>query len=212
MTEPLPVEILDRREVYRGFFRIDLYRLRHGLFAGGMSREMTREVFERGNAVAVLPYDPDRDMVVLVEQFRLPARLAGFPAWQVEVVAGMIEAGETPEAVAHRETWEETGLALKELVPVRRFLSSPGGATETVTMFCGRIDSAGAGGIHGDSSEDIRVLRQRSDEAMDLMERGVIVNGYTVIALQWLAMNRSALRRRWLGEEVAGGYCGLSIP
>lgn len=204
MTDPLPVEILERKEVYRGFFRIDLYRLRHGLFGGGMSPEMTREVFERGHAVAVLLFDPDRDAVVLIEQFRLPARLAGFSAWQIEVVAGMTEAGETAEEVARRETLEETGIALGELIPVRRFLSSPGGTTETVTLFCGRVDSTTAGGVHGDSNEDIRVLVRPFDEAAALMESGVIANGYAVIALQWLAANRSVLRRRWLGEDDAG--------
>src|SRR6185437_14749957 len=108
---------------YRGFFRIDHYRLRHRLYSGVWSAELSREVFERGSAAAVLPYDPERDCVVLVEQFRLAAHLAGFPAWQTEIVAGIIEPGEEAASVACREAREEAGLAIiGELVPIHRFL------------------------------------------------------------------------------------------
>src|ERR1700737_642062 len=88
-----PIEILECQTVYRGFFRVDRYRLRHRLFSGGSSVELSREVLERGNAAAVLLYDPERDAVVLVEQFRLAAHLAGFPPWQIEIVAGIVEPG-----------------------------------------------------------------------------------------------------------------------
>jgi len=207
MTEPLPPgiaspeiagpEILGHENAYQGFFRIDHYRLRHGLFGGGMSAEISREVFERGHAAAILLYDPELDAVVLIEQFRLPAYLAGFGASQIEIPAGMIESGETPEEVAHREVWEETGLILLDLLPVRRFLSSPGGSTETVHMFCGRVDSSKAGGIHGDATEDIRVFALPYADAAALMEDGTIANAFTLLALQWLGANRCELRRRW---------------
>ena len=104
MTEN--VEIIDRTLRYKGFFEIVRYRFRHRLFAGGWSGEIEREVLERGHAVAVLPYDPAADAVVLIEQFRIGALAAGFPPWQVEIVAGIIEEGEAIEAVARRETME----------------------------------------------------------------------------------------------------------
>src|SRR5215813_6542903 len=94
------IELLERSEQYRGYFRIVRYRFRHELFGGGWSGEVRREVFERGHAVGVLPYDPERDTVVMIEQFRIGAAAAGMPMWQMEVIAGIIDAGETPEAVA----------------------------------------------------------------------------------------------------------------
>jgi len=195
------VQIRCREIAYQGFFRIERYRVRHRLHAGGWSPELEREVFERGAAVAVLLYDPERDAVVLVEQFRLAAHLAGFPAWQVEVVAGIVDRdGEAEPDVARREAQEEAGLAIQgELVPIHRCLTSPGGTTETVALFCGRVDSRNAGGIHGVAAEheDIKVVVKSYREAMRLMRAQKIDNAFTLLALHWLAANRAALRRRW---------------
>jgi ADP-ribose pyrophosphatase len=195
------VEVISRETCYQGYFRIDRYRLRHRLHDGGWSGEMTRELFERGHAVAVLPYDPVADAVVLLEQFRVGAYAAGLPCWQIEIVAGIIDPGETPEAVARRETVEEAGCPVLELVPVYRYLVSPGGASESVTLFCGRVDSAGVGGIHGlpHEHEDIKVEVVPWAEALRRLESGAIGNAITLIGLQWLALHRDALRRRWIG-------------
>src|ERR1700676_5091838 len=106
------VEIIEKTPRYKGFFEIVRYRFRHRLFAGGWSGEIVREVFERGHAVAVLPYDPAADAVVLIEQFRIGALVAGFAPWQREIVAGIIEKGEGPEDVARREAAEEAGAAV----------------------------------------------------------------------------------------------------
>jgi ADP-ribose pyrophosphatase len=194
------IDIREETTVYRGFFRIDRYRLRHRLFAGGWSPELSREVARRGDAVGVLLYDPGPDAFVLIEQFRLPAHLAGLRPWQVEIAAGMIEPGEDPQTVARREVEEETGLAvLGELVPIHRYLASPGGSTETVEIFCGRVDSSGAGGIHGlaDESEDIRVLVLPYAETMARLAAGDIDNGFTILALYWFAAQRERLRQKW---------------
>jgi ADP-ribose pyrophosphatase len=195
------LEILGRDVAYQGFFRIDRYRLRHRLFAGGWSAELTREVFERGRAVGVLLYDPARDAVVLVEQFRLPAHLAGFSAWQLEIVAGLVDHdGESEVDVARREALEEADIVLDgEIVPMHRFLTSPGGTTETVSIFCARVDSAKAGGVHGlaDEHEDIKVVVKSFRETMRLLRAGEIENVFTLAALYWLAANRADLRRRW---------------
>ncbi len=195
------LQILDRDVAYQGFFRIDRYRLRHRLFAGGWSAELTREVFERGRTVGVLLYDPARDAVVLVEQFRLPALLAGFSAWQLEIVAGLVDHdGESELDVARREAQEEANLVLaREIEPVHRFLTSPGGTTETVTLFCARVDASTAGGIHGlaDEHEDIKVVVKSVREVMQLLRAGKIENVFTLAALYWLAANRPRLRRAW---------------
>ena len=195
------IEITGREIAYQGFFRIDRYRLRHRLYAGGWSGELKREVFERGNAVGVLLYDPARDALVLVEQFRLPAHLAGFPAWQLEIVAGIIDRpGESAVDVVRREAKEEAGLAIEgDVLPIHRYLTSPGGSTETVALYCGRVDSRDAGGIHGlaDEQEDIKVVVESYDQTMALLRADKIDNGFTITALYWLAANRERLQREW---------------
>jgi len=193
------VELLDKSERYSGFFRINCYRLRHRLFAGGWSGAIEREVFERGHAVGVLPYDPVADSVVLIEQFRIGALVAGMSPWLIEVVAGIVEEGETPEEVARRETQEEAGLEIQALMPMCRYLVSPGGSSESVRLYCGRVDSRGAGGIHGlaEEHEDIRVDRLPYGEAMRLLEEGRVTNSVSLIALQWLALHRDRVRAAW---------------
>jgi ADP-ribose pyrophosphatase len=193
------IELLDKSERYSGFFRINRYRLRHRLFAGGWSGVIEREVFERGHAVGVLPYDPVADSVVLIEQFRIGALVAGMSPWLIEVVAGIVEEGETPEEVARRETLEEAGLEILALMPMCRYLVSPGGSSESVRLYCGRVDSRGAGGIHGlaEEHEDIRVEPTPYGEAIRLLEEGRITNSVSLIALQWLALHRERVRAAW---------------
>ncbi len=193
------VEIIEKETAFQGYFRIDRYRLRHRLFAGGWSEAITREVFERGHVVGVLPYDPIADRVVLIEQFRIGAYAAGFSPWLIEIVAGIIEADEEPEEVARRETLEETGCAVTELLPVMTYLPAPGGASESVRLFCGRVDATGAGGIHGlkEEHEDIRVIPVPFTEAMARLESGEIKNALGILALHWLALNHDRLRRHW---------------
>jgi len=193
------VELLEKSESYSGFFRINRYRLRHRLFAGGWSGVIEREVFERGHAVGVLPYDPVADSLVLIEQFRIGALAAGMSPWLIEVVAGIIEEGEAPEEVARRETLEEAGLEIQALIPMCRYLVSPGGSSESVRLYCGRVDSRRAGGIHGlaEEHEDIRVDHLPYGEAMHLLEEGLVTNSVGLIALQWLALHRDRVRAAW---------------
>jgi ADP-ribose pyrophosphatase len=196
---PDDVEIIDKSRRYKGFFEIVSYRFRHRLFAGGWSAELHREVFERGHAVGVLPYDPAADAVVLIEQFRIGALVTGMAPWQTEIVAGIIEEGEKIEDVARRETMEEAGAAVGELIPICRYMVSPGGASESVQLYCGRVDSRGLGGIHGlaDEHEDIRVDVPSVEDALAALEAGKIGNAVTIIALQWLALNRDKVRAAW---------------
>jgi len=199
---PKPDDRIDIREkttAFKGYFQVDRYRLRHRKFDGGWTDEMTREVFERGHAAAVLLYDPERDAVVLIEQFRPGAYAAGLEPWLIEIVAGIIEEGETPEAVVRRESVEEAGRTITDLHPVGTFIASPGGCSETVAVYCGRTDSRGAGGIHGldHEDEDIRVLVLDRQEAMERVAAGAIANLSAVVALQWLALNYTSLRSIW---------------
>ena len=193
------VELLGRDVVHDGYFRLDRYHLRHRRFAGGLGPVLTREILERGRVAAVLPVDPGRDRVVLIEQFRPGAWAAGRDPWLVECVAGVIEPGETPEALARREALEEAGCIVTDLVPVATFLTSPGATTETVRLFCGRVDSDGVGGLHGVAAEgeDIRVSVLPVEDAVALLDEGRIVNAKTIIALQWIARHYDSLKARW---------------
>jgi ADP-ribose pyrophosphatase len=195
------VEIFGRETAYQGFFRIERFRLRHRLHAGGWTTPMEREIFERGRTVGLLLYDPAEDAVVLVEQFRLAPHLAGLPAWQIEIVAGIVGKDDgTAQDVARREAREEAGVELLgALEPIHRYMPSPGGSTEVVDMFCARVDATKAGGIHGlpDEHEDTKVLVLTYRAAMRRLRSGEIINSPTMLALYWLAANRARLRRVW---------------
>jgi ADP-ribose pyrophosphatase len=194
------VEIAHTQTVSARYLRIDTFGFRHRLFSGEWSAERNYDVLRRGQAVAIVLYDPDLDRVVLVEQFRLPALLAGSSPWQLEAAAGLIDTDETPQAVAERETHEETGLALiGEPVLIQRYLPSSGGSDESVVLFCARVDSTAAAGIHGlpEEHEDIRVVVKTLAEIEALIEAGAIESGHTLIGLYWLFRHRDRLRQLW---------------
>jgi ADP-ribose pyrophosphatase len=194
------VEVTGAEIAFEGFLRMEVLQFRHRLFSGEWSDLRSYDVLRRGPAAAIVLYDPDRDMVVLVEQFRLPALLAGSSPWQIEAAAGLIDSGEAPVAVAIRETREETGLALiGEPIPIQRYLPSSGGSDESVFLFCGRVDSAAAAGVHGlvEEHEDIRVVVKPWAEIEAMLDAGTIESGHTLIALYWLSRHRERLQRLW---------------
>jgi ADP-ribose pyrophosphatase len=199
MTKDEDVVVAQKETVYDGYFQVERYRLSHRLHKGGMSEQIMREVFERGHAVAVLPFDPINDVVVLQEQFRVGAYAAGQNPWLTEIVAGIIEDGETNEQVAMRETKEEAGLEALELWPMVRYLASPGGTSETVEIFLARVDRPKEEGVFGldHENEDIRVFPLPFLDAMTLLKDGKINKSMTLIALQWLALNHKAVLARW---------------
>jgi ADP-ribose pyrophosphatase len=186
------VEVLERSDRYEGFFRLSTFRLRHTLFAGGWSQEISRELFHRGGCVAVLPYDPIRDEVLLIEQFRIGALGQKEPPWLTEIVAGGIEAGESPEDVAFREAGEEAGLSLKALHRIGSFFTSPGGTGERVILFIGLVEGPLEAGLHGltDEGEDIRSFTLPLSEAEKAVERGVVDSMIPAYAIMWLAAHR----------------------
>jgi len=198
---PRNVTVLDKQRAFDGYFKIDRYRLRHSLHEGGESEPLLREIFERGHIAAVLPVDPERDSLVLIEQFRPGAYAAGWDAWLLECVAGIIEPGEPANAVAVREAQEEAGCTLSDTRLIMSYLSTPGASSETVALFVARVDSRDAGGVHGlrHEGEDIKVRVVSINEAMRHLQAGKIVNAKTIIALQWLQLNYTELKNDWLG-------------
>jgi len=196
------VKVLRRNTPFRGFFRLDILDLKHRRFDGGWTPWIEREVFIRANAAGLLPYDPRLDRIALVEQFRSGVFAEGSQRpWTLETVAGIITSGERPEDVARRETLEEAGAEATDMVHVCNFFVSPGGCSEYVMLYCGRVDLSGikrgtAAGL-ADEHEDIRVHVMSFNRALRMLKQGVINNSITIIALQWLALNRAKLRRKW---------------
>jgi ADP-ribose pyrophosphatase len=195
------LRIVAHEVAFRRHLRLDVFRFQNRLYSGEWSGERVHDVVRRGAAVAVLLYDPDREAVVLVEQFRLPPLLAGYSPWVVEVVAGLVDhADESEEEVGRRETIEEAGVEpVGELIPIQRYVPMPGSSDETVMLFCGRVDASGASGVHGlaDEHEDIRVVVKTMAELEAMLDAGQIETGHTLICLYWLLRHRDQLRQRW---------------
>lgn len=190
------VELLKREALHQGFFRLEGLELRHRLFEGGWSEPISREVHSRFDAVGVLLYDPARDLVVLIEQFRAGAIDDAVSPWKLELVAGLVEDGESLEDVARREAWEEAGCKVAALTKLHTYYPSPGACNEEVTLFCGLVDCQGLGGIHGldEEHEDIRVHVMPFANAWELLTQGRLDNAMCLIGLHWLNSQRASLR------------------
>ncbi len=189
---------LERKTGYSGFYRIEQLQLQHRMFSGCMGPQITRELFVRPDASCVLPYDAQADKVVLLEQFRVGALDKSDNPWLLEVVAGLIDKGETPEQTARREAMEEAGLEFASLQPVLEYYPSPGGSNEYVHLFVGMCDSQGVHGrVRGmvSEGEDIRARVLSFAQAWQLLLQGRINNAAGIICLQWLALNRESLRQ-----------------
>ena len=182
---------------------MERYRLLHTLFEGGWSEPISRELFERGHAVAVLLYDPREDALVMVEQFRIGALECQTSPWFLEVVAGMVESGESEEAVARRESVEEAGCLIGRMERIAHYWVSPGGTSETMTLYCGEVDSTRAYGVHGldHEGEDILVHVVPWEDLLVQWQQGKINSATPLLGVQWLMMNRQRLRHEW-GEKL----------
>lgn len=191
------VDIISRRTIYDGFFKMHKLRLRHRLYRGGWSGEMERELFVRGHAVGVLLFDPERELVALTEQFRVGALEREGGPWCLEVVAGMIEEGELLEEVAHRELQEEAGIEVAKLHYIRSYLPSPGGSSERMHLYCATADLSGVEGYFGlaDEHEDIRLRVLPLATVLAALDEGSgsIDNAASIISLQWLRLHRESL-------------------
>lgn len=193
------VRVLESQIVWSGHYAMRRLTLQHKRFAGGWSDPVTREVFERGDAVGVLPYDPVTDSLVLIEQFRPGAMRGDDTPWMLELIAGVVEPSESDEDVVHREAMEEAACELSDLVPIATVFPSAGACSEQVRLFCGRVSKASIGGFHGleEEGEDILVHSVARSDALQMLAQDRIPNGHTLIALQWLHIHGEKLRERW---------------
>jgi ADP-ribose pyrophosphatase len=193
-------DILDRQTRHRGFLRLDSFSVRQRLLRGGWTPPLNREVMIAPAAAAVLLFDPGLDRVVTIEQARLPAALMGFKPLSLEVVAGLIDAGESPEQAARREALEETGCSvLGEMLPIARMMTSPGNTAQEIHVFCARVDAARLDLYRGeaDENEDIRVVALSYAEFIARLDGGGFENAITLVAAYWLARHIDSVRERW---------------
>ena len=200
--------MIEKIRDHDGYFKIDRYVLKHRKHEGGWTDPMTREIFERGHAACVLLFDPDLDKLVFIEQFRPGAYAAlsspWFEAdkhspWLLECVAGIIDEGENPIEVAKREAMEEANCEVLDILPITQYLVSPGGTSESLFIYCARVDASHAGGVFGleHEGEDIRVVVMDTNEVLCGLDTGLFSNSMTLVAVQWFALNLDKLKTRW---------------
>lgn len=192
-------EIQEREVLYQGVFRLARYHLRHRNFKGPWSDVITREIFERKSAVGLLPYDPVRNRVVLIEQFRTGAIANPQSPWLIEVPAGVYNEDEKATDVAKRECYEEAGCEILDLYPICDYFVSPGGTNEYLHLFCGRINAMDIDGIYGlpEEHEDIRAFTLSTEEAFIMLQEGQIKTSPAIISLLWLQLNQEWLKQLW---------------
>lgn len=211
---PIPthpdVQIESSRRVWSGRFPLDVVTFRNRRFDGALSGPRTWELWRRGNAAALLPYDPVTDSVVLIEQFRFPMVPAGLDPVMVELPAGLCEQDESPEDTIRREMREEMRMDATRLVTIGRFALTPGGADEVVTLFAGLVaappaDADGVAWHAGEptENEDILVRVWPAARAIEAALAGTMPNVVTTLGLLWLAARRDWLRERWQSGDNA---------
>lgn len=176
------------RRVYDGFFKLDEATVAYERPDGTWSEPAKRLCLERGDAVAVLVHDTERDTLIFVRQYRYPTAKHGEP-WLLEIVAGMVDPGETPEEAARREAEEEIGVRVESLEKIAETYSSPGGMSEKISIYFVEARYEGGGG--GLEGEDIEVVEMPATEALAQMDRGDLRDGKTLVALLWFARRRS---------------------
>lgn len=194
------IEAVGLERPYAKYFAVEEHRLRHPRFDGRMSPVVDRAVWASGDAVTILPFDPVRREVLLIEQFRPGPYARRDPCpWCLEPVAGRCDAGEDPEETARREAREEANLSLGRIARIGRYYSSPGTIAEHLTSYVGEADLSRAGGIHGLAAEeeDIRVIVLPLEAALGLLETGEVNNGPLLISLLWLRSEAGRLAGAW---------------
>jgi ADP-ribose pyrophosphatase len=192
-------ELIETEPVYRGFLKLNRYRLQHDLYLGGKSEVLIRERLEQLRAVSVLLYDPQLDQVVLVEQFRIGAVGKESVPWVLETVGGFSPEGQSDESVARREALEEANCAIQRIEPICEFMVSPGISVDRISLYCAEVDASHAEGVHGldHEGEDIRVVVMDTEAALAELYTGRANSTSIIIALQWLSINRQRIRAQW---------------
>ena len=186
-------EIINKKNIHSGFFKMNEYILKYKKYDGSWSKEVKREIFGGAMVSAVLPYDPVKREIVLIQQFRPGTIAKEFNNYLYEIVAGIIDSGEKAEDAAKRECLEETGCKIKKITPIQGYFPAPGSSESFYHLFLGEIDTFEGERVMGleSENEDILVRSYKLSDVKEMMEKGEILNGLTLIALQWFFLNIS---------------------
>jgi nudix-type nucleoside diphosphatase (YffH/AdpP family) len=188
--EKAGIEIVSKKTLSKGWTELSSYDIDYTA-SNGETHRLKREIYHRTPAATILLYDPARKTVVLVRQFRLPAYLNGDPGWMIETPAGLLDDDE-PEAAIRREAMEETGYRVGDVKFLFKSYMSPGAVTEVVYFFAAIVDTSyrvAEGGGLAEEHEDIEVMEVPLSDAMTMIETGAIIDGKTIMLLQWAALN-----------------------
>ena len=184
-------KIINKKNLYKGFFQMNELSFIHQKYDGTWSNEIKREVFSGVQVATLLPYDPIKKEIVLIQQFRAGIIFRHDESYLYEIVAGIIDENEKPEQTALRECFEETGCKVKKIIPVQSYFPAPGSSESFYHLYLGEIESFNGSRIKGleNESEDILVSSFKVDKVKKMLDNNVILNGLTLIALQWFFLN-----------------------
>ena len=184
-------KIINKKNLYNGFFKMNEVVLKYRKYDGKWSNSIRRELFGGAQVAAVLPYDPISKEIILIQQFRPGTISKDIDHYLDEIVAGIIDEGESPETAAKRECLEETGCEVKKLIPIQGYFPAPGSSESFYHLYLGEVESFNGSKIQGlkNENEDIFVKCFKIEDVRKNMEEGKIINGLTLIALQWFFLN-----------------------
>jgi len=183
--------VFKKKNLFDGFFKMNEISLKYKKYDGSWSNEIKRELFGGAQVSAVLPFDPIKKKIVLIRQFRPGTISKNTNNYLNEIVAGIIDPGESPEIAAKRECLEETGYKIKKLTPIQGYFPAPGSSESFYHLFLGEVDSKNGKKIMGldNENEDILVESFKVNQVKKMMQEGKFINGLTLIAIQWFFLN-----------------------
>ena len=184
-------KVTNKKNLYDGFFKMNEISLKYKKYDGSWSNEIKRELFGGAQVSAVLPFDPIKKKIVLIQQFRPGTISKNTNNYLNEIVAGIIDPGESPEIAAKRECLEETGYKIKKLTPIQGYFPAPGSSESFYHLFLGEVDIKNGKKIMGldNENEDILVESFKVNQVKKMMQEGKFINGLTLIAIQWFFLN-----------------------
>ena len=185
------VKIINNKELHSGFFKLKELTLKHKKHDGSWSNIISREIFGGAQVAAVLPYDSINKKILLIKQFR--AGIIKYPVNPIltEIVAGIIDKGESPEDAAIRECKEETGCEINKLKKIYSYFPAPGSSESYYHLFLGEVNSFNGQRITGKTNEDEDILVESYDikDVKKLLKENKIHNGLTLLAIQWFFLD-----------------------
>jgi len=184
-------KIISNKNIYKGFFEMKEVNYVHQKHNGSWSKEVRREIFGGAHVSSLLPFDPINKEIILIQQFRAGILSKHKESFLYEIVAGIIENKEQPEQTAMRECFEETGCKVNNVIHVQDYFPAPGSSESFYHLYLGEVDSFKGSRIRGleEENEDILVSSFKVNEVKKMLNKKIIKNGLTLIALQWFFLN-----------------------